>query len=89
MLPERFGTAYPDGPIAEPDMLLVPLLAFDRAGHRLGYGGGYYDRTLATLPTHPAIGIAYAAQEIPHIPPGPHDHPLPTIITESEIIQTR
>ena len=47
MVPERFGTLRPDGEVRAPDFLLVPLLAFDRRGYRLGYGAGYYDRTLA------------------------------------------
>ena len=54
MVPERFGTLRPDGEVAVPGLLLVPLLAFDRAGRRLGYGGGYYDRTLAALPGVPS-----------------------------------
>jgi 5-formyltetrahydrofolate cyclo-ligase len=68
----------------EPDVLLVPLLAFDGAGYRLGYGGGYYDRTLAKLRTTKdvaAIGIGYPEQEIPHVPHGPGDEPLDFILT--------
>src|SRR5262249_49513285 len=61
MIPERFGTFRPPGPIAVPDFLLVPLLAFDRRGYRLGYGAGYYDRTLAGLPGRFRLGVAYAA----------------------------
>ena len=82
MLPEPFGTFYPDGPVLTPDLILVPLLAFDTQGHRLGYGGGYYDTTLAAHPTVPAIGFAYAAQHVPTLPTEPHDRPLATIITE-------
>ena len=54
MVPERFGTWRPDGPVGVPDVIFVPFLAFDDRGHRLGYGGGYYDRTLAALPGAPA-----------------------------------
>ena len=69
-----------------PDWLLVPLLAFDRAGRRLGYGGGYYDRTLAALPGAKPIGIAYAAQEMAEVPAGPQDFRLPLIATEAGVI---
>jgi 5-formyltetrahydrofolate cyclo-ligase len=86
MIPERFGTLRPDGPMAEPDLIVVPFLAFDRAGHRLGYGGGYYDRTLAAMPTIPAIGAGFAALEVDSVPAGPHDRTLATIITEHGVI---
>ena len=82
------GTRQP-GPGAEaltPDWLLVPLLAFDRAGRRLGYGGGYYDRTLAALPGAVAIGCAHAAQELDEVPAGPDDARLTAIATEAELI---
>lgn len=77
----RFGTTYPEGAVETPDLVLVPLLAFDRAGYRLGYGGGYYDRTLAVLRV-PAIGYGFSAQELPGVPVGPYDIPLSMIITE-------
>jgi 5-formyltetrahydrofolate cyclo-ligase len=81
------GTSEPaEGALVNPDWLLVPLLAFDRAGRRLGYGGGYYDRTLATLPGAKAIGIAYAGQEMAEVPAGPQDMRLPLIATESGVI---
>jgi 5-formyltetrahydrofolate cyclo-ligase len=86
MIVERFGTVRPDGPIGTPDLLFVPLLAFDRRGHRLGYGGGYYDRTLAQLPRAIAIGCAYAAQELDSVPAGPYDAPLHAIATERGLI---
>jgi 5-formyltetrahydrofolate cyclo-ligase len=73
----------------EPDILLVPLVAFDRAGHRIGYGAGYYDMTIAQLrgrKTVTAIGIAFAAQEIPAVPTTPHDAPLDLVLTEREAI---
>jgi 5-formyltetrahydrofolate cyclo-ligase len=70
----------------EPDLLLVPMLAFDRRGYRLGYGGGFYDRTLAQLRQRKpvtAIGVAYAAQEMEDVPHGVHDQPLDWIMTEA------
>jgi 5-formyltetrahydrofolate cyclo-ligase len=71
----------PHFPAAVPDLLLMPLLAFDTAGHRLGYGGGFYDRTLAAL-NIPAIGIAFAGQEVSSIPAEPHDRRLDGILSE-------
>jgi len=82
MVTERFGTQRPDGPEATPALIFVPLLAFDQTGNRLGYGGGYYDRTLAAHPGVPAIGFGYAAQEVPMIPSEPHDQRLTAIFTE-------
>jgi 5-formyltetrahydrofolate cyclo-ligase len=82
------GTRQP-GPDAEtltPSYLLVPLLAFDRAGRRLGYGGGYYDRTLAALPGATAVGCAYAAQELDEVPAGPEDARLDAIATEAGLV---
>jgi 5-formyltetrahydrofolate cyclo-ligase len=85
--PGPVGTSEPaEGALVNPDWLLVPLLAFDRAGRRLGYGGGYYDRTLAALPGAKAIGIAYAGQEMPEVPAGPQDMRLPLIATEDSVI---
>jgi 5-formyltetrahydrofolate cyclo-ligase len=85
--PGPMGTSEPvAGAELRPDVLLVPLLAFDRAGRRLGYGGGYYDRTLAALPGAKAIGIAYAGQEMPEVPAGPQDMRLPLIATEAGVI---
>jgi 5-formyltetrahydrofolate cyclo-ligase len=72
-----------------PATLLVPLAAFDRRGHRIGYGKGFYDRALATLGRVTTIGIAFATQEIPLIPDEPHDHPLVFVVTEQETIDTR
>ena len=81
------GTSEPfAGDELRPDILLVPLLAFDRVGRRLGYGGGYYDRTLAALPGAKAIGIAYAGQEMAEVPAGPQDFRLPLIATEAGVI---
>ena len=71
----------------EPDVLLVPMLAFDRRGYRLGYGGGFYDRTLAklrALKKITAIGVAYGGQEVDSVPHDVHDQPLDWIMTEQE-----
>jgi 5-formyltetrahydrofolate cyclo-ligase len=84
MRPGNFGIHEPmqDWPEVAPDVVLVPMLAFDRDGHRLGYGGGFYDRTLTALPQARAIGIAFSGQEIPFIPQEPHDRRLREILTE-------
>ncbi len=78
-----------DAETLEPDVLIVPLLAFDRKGYRLGYGGGFYDRTLAKLrakKTIIAIGAAYSKQEVTQVPHAAHDQPLDFILTEKELI---
>jgi len=85
-----FGIAEPphDWPVVVPQILLVPLLAFDARGHRLGYGGGYYDRTIEALDRHGplrTIGIAFAGQEIEAIPDESHDRPLDMIATEAGV----
>jgi 5-formyltetrahydrofolate cyclo-ligase len=86
MIAGRFGTSHPDGPSVTPDFFLTPLLAFDRRGNRLGYGAGYYDRTLAAHQAAYRLGCAYAAQEVPVVPTGPHDQPLHAIATELGLI---
>ena len=76
----------------EPDILLVPLAAFDRRGNRIGYGAGYYDMTinrLRGLKTVTAIGLAYAAQEVPSVPTTPRDARLDLVLTEREAIDCR
>ncbi len=80
-----FGTLAPSelAPQVEPDVIIMPLLGFDGRGTRLGYGGGYYDRTLERLHKRPRlVGIAFAAQELDHIPHERHDFPLDVIVTE-------
>jgi len=84
---EAFGTMAPDGPELDPSFLLVPLLAFDRMGNRLGYGGGYYDYTLGALPNAVALGCAYAAQEMADVPAGPRDVRLAAIATERGLVR--
>ncbi len=87
LLPGPFGTVQPgeDADTVEPTLLLIPMLAFDRAGRRLGYGGGFYDRTLAALRGRfavQAIGVAYAEQEVAAVPAGPEDARLDGVVTE-------
>ena len=78
-----------DAPLLRPRILLVPLLAFDRDGRRLGYGAGYYDLVLGELralsPAPFAIGIALAAQEVDEVPAGPRDQPLDAVVTERAV----
>ena len=82
----------PEAKQVEPDILLVPLLAFDRQGFRLGYGGGYYDLTIAGLRARKdiiAVGIAFAAQEVHSVPTTPSDARLDLVLTEHETIDLR
>lgn len=84
-----FGTAHPaQGEPVTPDWVLVPLLAFDRAGNRLGYGAGYYDRTLAGLPHATALGVAFACQRVAELPAGPTDVPLRRVATEAGLFES-
>lgn len=87
--PGAFGIHEPleHWPRATPDILLVPLLAYDDQGTRLGYGGGYYDRTLAVLPHARAIGIAYAGQRVDFLPRDAHDCRLDAILTENGLTE--
>ncbi len=88
-----FGIDRPDdaAPVVRPEWLLVPLLAFDRRGHRLGFGGGYYDRTLARLRADGcavrAVGLAFAAQELDSLPVAAYDVPLDLVVTERAVIR--
>ncbi|MFD1911754.1 5-formyltetrahydrofolate cyclo-ligase [Halodurantibacterium flavum] len=86
MVRGTFGALVPaEGAWLEPDLLIVPLVAFDARGFRLGYGGGFYDRTLEILRARKpvvAIGFAFGAQELPEIPVEPVDQPLDGIVTE-------
>ena len=82
----------PDAPEVLPDVLIVPLAAFDRTGHRIGYGAGYYDLTLQRLRAAKpvtAVGLAFAAQEIARVPATPRDARLDLVLTEREVIDCR
>ncbi len=82
----------PEAAVVDPDILLVPLLAFDRAGHRIGYGAGYYDLTLAQLRARKSViaaGLAFAAQEVAAIPATPRDARLDLVLTEQEVLDLR
>lgn len=82
----------PDAREVFPDIVIVPLLAFDRAGRRLGYGAGYYDMTITGLRARKpviAVGIAFAAQEIPRVPTTARDAALDLVLTEHEVIDCR
>jgi 5-formyltetrahydrofolate cyclo-ligase len=81
-----------DAPAVDPDVLIVPLLAFDRRGDRLGYGAGYYDMTLTALRARKpvvAVGIGYAAQEVDRVPTTPRDARLDLVLTDRETIDFR
>ena len=88
-----FGNFEPPrlNPILVPKILVIPLLAFDSAGYRLGYGGGYYDRTLATLRNRVgilAVGAAYEAQKVDSVPHSQFDQRLDAVVTENGFFRT-
>jgi len=77
-----FGPS-PDSPLVEPNIVLVPLAAFDQKGNRIGYGKGFYDKTLSGFAARPfLIGLAFCAQEVEDIPAEAHDIPLDAVLTE-------
>lgn len=85
-----FGTSIPDSDALEvlPEILFVPLLSFDATGYRLGYGGGFYDRTLQKLRAHgsaDAVGVAFSAQRVDTVIRGPHDQPIDWMATELDV----
>ncbi|WP_227270579.1 5-formyltetrahydrofolate cyclo-ligase [Roseobacter weihaiensis] len=93
MVPGAFGAMIPAEPdFFDPEIVIVPLVAFDAQGGRLGYGGGFYDRTLEGLRARQAtlaIGFAYAAQEAETLPLEPTDQPLDLIVTEAHVLDLR
>ena len=92
LTPDAHGISAPTSaaPLVRPDFVIVPLLAFDRTGGRMGQGGGHYDRTLAALRAQGqvfALGLAFAGQEIAGLPTEPHDQKLDAILTEKAYIE--
>jgi 5-formyltetrahydrofolate cyclo-ligase len=90
LLQTGFRNIYEPGadcPAVTPDLIIAPMIAFDRSMHRLGQGGGHYDRTFAEYPKATRIGLAWSVQETDAVPVQSHDAPLDMIVTESEIIQ--
>ncbi len=90
----KYGIPQPreDSPELLPDTVIVPLVAFDRRGFRVGYGGGYYDKALAGLYMQKkiaAIGVAFSFQEVEKVPEEKHDHKLDAIVTENEVIRVQ
>jgi 5,10-methenyltetrahydrofolate synthetase len=85
LMPDRYGIPTPtDGDFVVPQVLLLPVNAFDAANYRIGYGGGFFDRTLASLSPRPlAIGIGFDFQRVESIHPQAHDLPLDAMVTES------
>jgi len=81
---DNFGTSHPvSGPAVTPTAMLLPMVGFDRHGYRLGYGGGYFDRTLAAMPKRPlVIGIAHELARMDTLYPQPHDIPMDYVVTE-------
>jgi 5-formyltetrahydrofolate cyclo-ligase len=91
MVEGAFKALIPEeGAWVEPAVLIVPLLAWDRRGYRLGYGGGFYDRTLEGLRAKGpvlAVGFAFAAQEVAQVPTEPTDQRLDAVVTENGVIE--
>jgi 5-formyltetrahydrofolate cyclo-ligase len=91
LAPDAYNIPSPtaEAPLVRPDLVIVPLMAFDRTGGRMGRGGGHYDRTLAALRAEGplfALGLAYAGQAVGAVPREPHDAPLDAILTEKGYI---
>lgn len=87
LVPDRHGIPHPPaGEEVVPDVVLVPLNAFDATGFRLGYGGGYFDRTLAVLPAC-AVGVGFEVGRVASVLPQPHDRPMAWLVTEAGVFR--
>lgn len=86
-VPEPKPSEHPPISIEELDLILVPGLAFDLLGNRLGQGAGYYDRFLDQIPLTPRIGISFASQLLPSLPTEPHDLAMQAVVTEQGLRQ--
>jgi 5-formyltetrahydrofolate cyclo-ligase len=94
LVPSAYGPMEPLRPVsvdpAEVDVAIAPGLAFDRSGHRLGYGGGHFDRFLGRMrPDAQRVGVCFAAQVLHEIPHGPNDQPVHVVVTDQETIFCR
>ncbi|HYR03874.1 MAG TPA: 5-formyltetrahydrofolate cyclo-ligase [Nitrososphaerales archaeon] len=93
LAPGTFGILEPKGdrarpvPLTEADVVLVPLLAWDEKGQRLGYGAGYFDRALAGAPRITKVGLGLESQRFPDIPTSRHDVPLDIVVTEKRVVR--
>jgi 5-formyltetrahydrofolate cyclo-ligase len=88
LVPAGFGLSEPapSAPEVRPSAMLVPLLGFDRRGHRLGYGQGHYDRAITACEPRLTIGVAFACQEVAVVPIEPHDQPVHRVLTERGLV---
>lgn len=88
MVTDRFGIPAPQGtPEAVPEVVLVPVNGFDACGYRLGYGGGFFDRTLAALrPAPRTVGVGFELARLADVQPASHDRPLDWIVTEAGVV---
>lgn len=91
MSPGPYGIAIPEGrQVVTPDLLIVPMVGFDSQNYRLGYGGGYFDRTLAAADPRPmTIGVGFELSRLATIFPAPHDVPMDIIVTEAGLQEKR
>lgn len=94
LVPGAFGIGEPapDARVLDPDIVLVPLASFDRAGHRVGYGAGFYDRTLRALRARGvvlSVGIGFSVQEVDAIPASGHDEAVDLVLTERDVLDPR